>query len=93
MAYDRGLRHLGLLHDHDAFVPLGDVFTKPARCGGPTGFGAAVVRECNRLGILVDLAHASAETPAAALQVATKPVLLSHTGFDTQLEQDPNMAA
>lgn len=32
-AYDRGLRHLGLLHDHDAAVPLGDVFTNPARWG------------------------------------------------------------
>lgn len=91
-AYDRGLRHLGLLHDHDATVPLGDVFTNPAQFGGLTAFGAATIRECNRLGILVELSHASVETVTAALKVATKPVLLSHTGLDTQLGQDPNLA-
>ncbi len=91
-AYGRGLRHLGLLHDHDASVPLGDVFTNPAQWGGLTTFGANVIRECNRLGILVDLAHANAETVAAALKVTTKPVLVSHTGLDTQLGQNPDLA-
>ena len=92
VAYDRGLRHLGLLHDHDATPPLGDVFTNPAQWGGLTAFGAEVIRECNRLGILVDLAHANGETVAAALKVATKPVIVSHTGLDTQLGQNPNLA-
>lgn len=92
VAYNRGLRHLTLLHDHDASVPLGDVFTNPAQWGGLTAFGAAVIRECNRLGILVDLAHATAETVAAALKVTTKPVLLSHTGLDTRLGQNPDLA-
>lgn len=91
-AYGRGLRHLGLLHDHDASVPLGDVFTNPAQFGGLTAFGADVIRECNRLGILVDLAHANVETVAAALKVTTKPVLVSHTGLDTQLGENANMA-
>ncbi len=92
VAYDRGLRHLGLLHDHDASVPLGDVFTNPAQFGGLTAFGADVIRECNRLGILIDLAHANVETVSAALKVTTKPVLLSHTGLDTRLGSNPNMA-
>ena len=92
VAYDRGLRHLGLLHDNDASVPLGDVFTNPPRWGGLTAFGADVIRECNRLGILVDLAHANAETVAAALKVAAHPVIISHTGLDSRLGQDPDMA-
>jgi len=92
VAYDRGLRHLGLLHDHDASVPLGDVFTNPDQWGGLTAFGADVIRECNRLGILIDLAHATAKMVAAALKVTTKPVLISHTGLDTQPGQNPNMA-
>ena len=92
VAYDRGLRHLGLLHDNDASVPLGDVFTNPPRWGGLTAFGADVIRECNRLGILVDLSHANTETVAAALKVAAHPVIISHTGLDTQLGQNPNMA-
>lgn len=91
-AYGYGLRHLTLLHDSDASVPLGDVFTNPARFGGLTSFGADVIRECNRLGILVDLSHASAETVTAALKVAAHPVLISHTGLDTQLGQNANMA-
>jgi len=91
-AYNRGLRHFGLLHDSDASVPLGDVYTNPPRWGGLTEFGAKVIKECNRLGILVDLAHANAETVVAALKVTTKPVIISHTGLDSQLGQNPSMA-
>jgi microsomal dipeptidase-like Zn-dependent dipeptidase len=92
VAYKRGLRHLGLLHDSDASTPLGDVYTNPARYSGLTAFGANVIQECNRLGILVDLAHASNDTVAAAIKVAAHPVLISHTGLDTQLGQNPMMA-
>ena len=91
-AYGKGVRHLTLLHDHDASVPLGDVFTNPAQWNGLTSFGADVIRECNKLGILVDLSHASNETVNAALKVTTHPVLISHTGLDTQLGQNENMA-
>lgn len=91
-AYSRGLRHLGLLHDNDASVPLGDVYTNPARFGGLTAFGGDVIRECNRLGILIDLAHANGETVGAALKLADHPVIISHTGLDTQLGQNENMA-
>ncbi len=91
-AYGRGLRQFGLLHDSDASVPLGDVYTNPPRYGGLTAFGAAVVRECNRLGILIDLAHANVQTTEAALKVTTRPVLISHTGLDTQLGSNPGMA-
>ena len=91
-AYGRGLRHFGLLHDSDASVPLGDVYTNPPRYGGLTPFGAAVIKECNRLGILIDLAHANMQTTEAALKVATRPVIISHTGLDTQLGNNPSMA-
>jgi membrane dipeptidase len=91
-AYSRGLRHLGLLHDSDASVPLGDVYTHPPAFGGLTPFGADVIRECNRLGILVDLAHASNDTIDAALKIAAHPVLISHTGLDTRLGKNPDMA-
>src|SRR5579871_129885 len=91
-AYQRGLRHLGLLHDSNATVPLGDVYTNPARLGGLTAFGADVIKEGNRLGMLIDLAHANVETTEAALKVATRPVIISHTGLDTQLGNNPSMA-
>lgn len=85
VAYKRGLRHLGLLHDNDASVPLGDVFTNPPKWGGLTTFGAEVVKECERLGILVDLSHCDDNTINGALKIATKPVLVSHTGLNTRL--------
>jgi membrane dipeptidase len=91
-AYNRGLRHFGLLHDSDASVPLGDVYTNPPRYGGLTVFGAAVIKECNRLGILIDLAHASLQTTEGALRATTRPVIISHTGLDTQLGNNPRMA-
>jgi membrane dipeptidase len=91
-AYGRGLRHFGLLHDSDASVPLGDVYTNPPRYGGLTPFGAAILKECNRLGILIDLAHANMQTTEAALGVITRPVIISHTGLDTQLGNNPSVA-
>jgi membrane dipeptidase len=86
------LRHFGLLHDSDASEPLGDVYTNPPRFGGLTAFGASVIKECNRLGILIDLAHANMRTTEAALKITTRPVIISHTGLDTQLGNNPSMA-
>ena len=91
--YKRGLRHLQLLHDKgDKVEPLGDIYTEPPRLGGLTPFGAAVVKECNRLGIVVDLAHASHETVLGALKVSTQPVIVSHTSLDSRAGKNPRMA-
>jgi len=92
VAYGRGLRVLGMLHDSDASVPLGDVYTNPPTFGGLTPFGTEIIRESNRLGILLDLTHCSNETINAALKLSTHPVIISHTGLNTQLGQHPNMA-
>jgi membrane dipeptidase len=91
--YKRGVRNLQLLHERDDMVsPLGDVIMVPAHLGGLTAFGAEVVKECNRLGIVVDLAHASPETVLGALKVATQPLLVSHTGLDSRTGNNPRMA-
>jgi membrane dipeptidase len=82
-AYMRGLRLLQPLHERDDNVsPLGDVYTAAAaHLGGLTPFGAQVIKECNRLGVLVDITHGTQETVLGALKVATKPMILSHTGL------------
>ena len=91
--YKRGLRDLQLLHDRDDLVsPLGDIYTAPAHLGGLTAFGAEVVKECNRLGIVVDLAHASYATVLGALKVATQPVIVSHTSLASWTGGDRKMA-
>jgi len=78
----RGLRHVQLLHERDdAVAPLGDVYTAPVHLGGLTPFGGDVIRECNRLGLLVDMAHGTAETVAGALRATRQPFIISHGGL------------
>lgn len=74
----RGLRLLQLLHfvDND----LGSNQIPPHDGRGLTTFGREVVREANRLGIVVDLAHANTPTIMDALAVSTQPLIFSHTG-------------
>jgi membrane dipeptidase len=83
--YKRGVRDLQLLHERDDMLsPLGDTNTAAAHLGGLTAFGAEVVKECNRLGVVVDLAHASHQTVLAALTVATLPLIVSHTSLNSR---------
>ncbi len=78
-AYSRGVRVVQLVHyaDND----IGDFQTGPEIHGGMTEFGARVVRELNRLGVVVDVAHASESMLKRAAQVTTRPLLLSHTAL------------
>ena len=48
---------------------------------GLTPFGAEVIQACNRLGLVVDVAHATADMVKQAVKVSTKPLLLSHTAL------------
>jgi len=73
----QGLVHLQLVHYYPRSL-LGDISTEPATQGGLTPFGRDVVRACNRLGILVDIAHCTNEGMAQALDIAAKPVVYSH---------------
>lgn len=73
------LRHLQLTH----YRPneLGDIQTEPAVHGGLTPAGADVIRRCNALGVVVDVAHGTYDLVKAAAKVATKPLVLSHTSL------------
>ncbi len=70
---DRGVRYLGLTHDctHE----FADAALGARRHGGLSEQGKALVRELNRLGVVVDLAHASPETMRDALEVSAAPVI------------------
>ena len=78
-AYDRGLRSLQLVHYR--VNELGDIQTEQPVHGGLTGFGKEVVRELNRLGIVVDVAHARFEVVKGVVDTTTQPIILSHSNI------------
>ncbi|MBS0224551.1 MAG: membrane dipeptidase [Proteobacteria bacterium] len=79
-AYEKWqLRHLQLTH----YRPneLGDIQTEPAIHDGLTVAGAEVIRRCNELGVVVDVAHGTYALVKKAAAVTTKPLVLSHTSL------------
>jgi membrane dipeptidase len=77
MFYAVGARYMTLTHSTN--VPWADSGTDTPKLGGLSKFGEEVVREMNRMGMLVDLSHTSPETMDDALKVTEAPVIFSHS--------------
>lgn len=75
------LRHLQLTHYR--VNDLGDIQTEPPVHGGLTDTGVQVVRRCNALGIVVDVAHGTYDLVKRAADTSTKPLVLSHSALAT----------
>ncbi len=75
--YAAGARYMTVTHSKN--TDWADSATDAPRHGGLTRFGEEVVREMNRLGMLVDLSHVSPETMKKALAIAAAPVIFSHS--------------
>jgi membrane dipeptidase len=75
--FERGVRYMTLTHWKT--TRWADAATDEPQHGGLTAFGREVVREMNRLGMLVDLSHVAPSTMAAALEIAEAPVVFSHS--------------
>jgi membrane dipeptidase len=75
--YGAGARYMTLTHGSN--IAWADSATDDPKLGGLSHFGEAVVREMNRLGMLVDLSHTSPETMDDALRVTRAPVIFSHS--------------
>jgi membrane dipeptidase len=75
--FDLGVRYMTLTHSES--IDWADAGTGEVLHGGLTPFGEEVVREMNRLGMLVDLSHASPGTMSDVLNVAEAPVIFSHS--------------
>jgi membrane dipeptidase len=85
----RGVGYMTLTHWRT--TRWADAATDEPRHGGLTRFGVEVVREMNRLGMLVDLSHVAPTTMAAVLDAAEAPVIFSHSGARAITEHRRNV--
>ncbi len=89
MDYDLGARYMTLTHN--VTLDWADAALGAQTHGGLTSFGKEVVREMNRLGMLVDLSHVSPATMSDALDVAEAPVIFSHSAARALVDHPRNV--
>ncbi|HEX5914520.1 MAG TPA: dipeptidase, partial [Rubrobacter sp.] len=87
--YDLGARYMTLTHN--VTLDWADAALDSARHNGLTEFGREVVREMNRLGMLVDLSHVSPATMSDVLDVAESPVIFSHSSAKALTDHGRNV--
>ncbi len=91
--YELGLRSVGLTHARRNAAGSGGIF-KPRGSprDGLTNFGRDVVRECERLGILIDLAHINPKGFEDIIDLRSKPLIVSHTNVRTFYDMERNIS-
>ncbi|KFQ26862.1 Dipeptidase 2, partial [Mesitornis unicolor] len=77
MYYDLGVRYMTLTHSSESSSK--GIHNFYPNVTGLTAFGQEVVKEMNRLGMLIDLSHTSCSTAKAALSISKAPVIFSHS--------------
>ena len=91
--YELGVRSIGLTHARTNAAGHGAVF---ASSGSPTegltAFGREVVRECETLGVIVDLAHINPTGFEEILSITTKPPIVSHTNVRRHYDIERNIS-
>ena len=87
--YELGARYMTLTHN--VTLDWADAALDTAAHGGLTRFGEEVVREMNRLGMLVDLSHVSPATMSDALNVTQAPVIFSHSAARALVDHPRNV--
>ena len=75
--YDRGARYMTLTHSKT--LAWADSATDDPKNNGLSPFGKEVIREMNRIGMLVDLSHVSEKCMTDALEITKSPVIFSHS--------------
>jgi membrane dipeptidase len=88
-AWQAGIRSIGLVHYH--VNHMGDIQTSEPVHNGLTRFGKQAVAEMNRVGMIVDLAHATYMTSKDAIAASSQPVMLSHSFLEDDATQNPRL--
>lgn len=88
-AYADGVRTITLVHYR--VNELGDIQTEDEQHHGLTPFGVEVVGEMNRLGMIIDLAHATFATTVDALEHTSAPIMISHSHLASPGAQHPRL--
>ena len=83
--YEDGVRSIQLVH----YAPndLGDLQTAAAMHNGLSPFGKEVVRKMNKLGILIDVAHATYQTAKDVADLSDSPIMLSHSVLEMEADR------
>jgi membrane dipeptidase len=90
--YDKGVRMVGLIHFRDnQFGGSATDFTSPDS-KGLTDLGKELVREANRLGMVVDGSHSSDASVKDMIEISTTPVILTHTGLKSVYDHPRNIS-
>jgi len=88
-AHAQGMASLTLVHYR--VNEIGDIQTEAPEHGGLTTFGRDVVAECNRLGVVIDCAHATFATTRDVLEASDAPVMISHSHLDHADRSHPRL--
>jgi membrane dipeptidase len=88
-AFRDGVRAITIVHYH--VNQIGDIQTEAPVHQGLTPLGKSIVREMNRAGVIVDLAHATLAVARDVIEVSTKPVMVSHTNLLTPTATFPRL--
>lgn len=90
--YDRGVRYITLCHSSDNDICDSSTDRQNPEDNGLSEFGKEVVAECNRLGIMVDVSHASDQSFFDVLEVTRAPVIASHSSVRALCDHPRNLS-
>jgi len=88
-AFRDGVRAITIVHYH--VNQIGDIQTEAPVHEGLTALGKSIVREMNRTGIIIDLAHATFAVTKDVVELSTKPVMISHSNLSTPTVNHPRL--
>jgi membrane dipeptidase len=90
--YERGVRYVTLCHSSDNDICDSSTDRRNPEDNGLSEFGKKVIEECNRLGIMVDISHASDKSFFDVLEVTKAPVIASHSSVRTLCDHPRNLS-